>query len=144
MTNFYKLAAPIIALAMGCDSDRTHSTQVFAKTAGEARSSFEDKKQVRLLGIHVERSMIGSQPEMIGTFADQLPVADHSVLDAKVKMVSDRMRDADAAIDALELATPDVWNTRDTAATDAMKRLEAARDDAWNTLKAATRVDTAS
>lgn len=146
MTQFYKLAMPILALALGCDSDRAHSAQMFSKTAGEARASFEDKKQVRLLGIHVERSLIGSQPQMIATFAEQLPLSstDHEVVDAKVKALEARMHDADAAITALETATPDVWTTRDRAADSAMKQLEAARDDAWNTLKAAKRQDRSS
>ncbi|MFT3697295.1 MAG: hypothetical protein QM831_29400 [Kofleriaceae bacterium] len=147
MTNFYKLAMPILALALGgCDSDRAHSAQIFAKTTEQAQASFEDKKQIRLLGIHVERSLIGSQPAMIAQFADQLPLSadDRDVVDGKMKTLDDRMRDADSAIGALEAATPDVWITRDNAASTAMQRLEAARDDAWNTLKAAKRVDRSS
>ena len=150
MSQFYRLALPILALALAfapaCDSDRAHSMKMFEKAAASANVSFEDKKQVRLLGIHAERALIGSQPNMIATFAEQLPLAanDRTVVTAKVATFTARLADADAQITGLETATSEQWIVRDAATTDAMRRLEAARDAAWSALKNAPRIDNPS
>ena len=142
MSQFYRLALPIIALALSpaCDSARAQSFDQ------SARVSFEDKKEVRLLGIHAERSMIGSQPVMIATFIEQLPLAPvaRDVVAAKIATIESRLVDADRTIAALEAATAENWTLRDAAATDAMRRLEAARDDAWSALKNAPRIPSSS
>jgi hypothetical protein len=148
MSQFYRLAMPILALALApaCDSDRAHSMKMFEKAAASANVSFEDKKEVRLLGIHAERAMLGSQPNMIATFAEQLPLTakDRTAVTVKVATFTARLAAADAQITALENATADQWIVRDAATTDAMRRLEAARDDAWSTLKNAPRIDSSS
>lgn len=148
MSQFYRLAMPIIALALApaCDSDRAQSMKMFEKAAASANVSFEDKKEVRLLGIHVERSMLKSQPTMIARFADQLPLppAARVAVTAKLATFSARLADADAAITALETATADEWVARDASTTDAMRRVETARDDAWSALENARRIDRAS
>jgi hypothetical protein len=135
-----------LTLAPACDSDRAHSMKMFEKAAASANVSFEDKKEVRLLGIHAERAMLGSQPNMIATFAEQLPLAatDRAAVTAKVATFAARLADADAQITALETATADQWLVRDAATSDAMRRLEAARDAAWSALKNAPRMDSAS
>jgi len=146
MSQFIRLAMPILALAFACDSDRARSMKMFEKVASSANVSFEDKKEVRLLGIHAERAMLGSQPNMIATFAEQLPltVKDRAAVTAKVATFTARLADADAQITGLETATADQWIVRDAATIDAMRRLEAARDDAWSALKNAPRIDSAS
>jgi hypothetical protein len=120
--------------------------KMFEKAAASANVSFEDKKEVRMLGIHAERAMLGSQPNMIATFAEQLPLAakDRAAVTAKVATLSARLAEADAQITALETATADQWIVRDAATSNAMRRLEVARDDAWSTLKNAPRIDSAS
>ncbi|HEX7700764.1 MAG TPA: hypothetical protein VF403_08585 [Kofleriaceae bacterium] len=120
--------------------------KMFEKAAASANVSFEDKKEVRLLGIHAERAMLSSQPNMIATFAEQLPLAakDRVAVSAKVATFAARLVEADAQITVLETATADQWIVRDAATTDAMRRLEAARDDAWSVLKNAPRIDPAS
>jgi hypothetical protein len=125
-----------------CDSDRAQSMKMFEKAAQTAHISFEDKKQVRLFGVHAERSMLGSQPAMILTFAEQV-VSPDTVMD-KVKTFQARLADADAAIASLAAATEGVWIARDAATVTAMKRLEAARDDAWSTLENARRIPSSS
>jgi hypothetical protein len=153
MSQFYRLAMPIIALALtpACDSDRAHSIKMFEKAkmfenVSSATVSFDDKKEVRLLGIHAERAMLGSQPTMIATFAEQLPLTanDREIVTAKVATFTARLADADARITALESASAEQWVVRDAATTDAMRRVEAARDDAWSAIKNARRIDAAS
>jgi hypothetical protein len=141
-----RLALLTLAFVCACDSDRAHSMKMFEKTATSANASFEDKKEVRLLGIHAERAMLGSQPNMIATFADQLPLRakDRIAVTAKVATFTARLADADAQISGLETATVDQWIVRDAATTNAMRRLEAARDDAWSALKNAPRIDSSS
>jgi len=136
----------VLATFGACDSDRAQSMKMFEKAASSAHISFEDKKQVRLFGVHAERSMLGAQPTMIATFAEQTPLApaSHDAVIAKVVTFQARLVDADAAIAALEAATEDGWKARDAATVTAMKRLEAARDDAWSALEKARRIPSSS
>jgi hypothetical protein len=127
----------LLALASACDSQRANATP--RATA----ASFADHKEARLLGVHVERGLLAAQPGVISTFADQLVMADdaRAAIDDKLRVVEQRLVDADSSITALETATPDTWPARDAATTTAMRRLEAARDDAWEAVKAAHRAE---
>jgi hypothetical protein len=105
MTQFYRLAMPIIALALvpACDSDRAKvsdkaaatvvdkqkaldtqldqqleqakRTDEIAADVSKATADFDTTKQIRLIGLRAERSIAAAQPPMLTTMADQLPLA---------------------------------------------------------------------
>ncbi len=152
MTQFYRLAMPILALALApsCDSTRAHASKAAPQTIDRDRelaaAPFEDRKQIRLLGVHAERAMLGSQPLMIATFAARLPLthAARASVDDKLAAFTQRLVEADTAIRDLEAATAQRWVTLDRATAAAMRQLEDARDDAWATLEGADRSDRSS
>ncbi len=124
--------ALVLALAPACDSHRVGS-------APDATVSFADQKAVRLLGIHNERALLGAQPDMIATFAEQLSIdsTTRTNLGARIDAFASAMTRADEAIALLETATPATFAKRDEDVVVAMRHLETARDAAWSALRAA-------
>jgi chromosome segregation ATPase len=122
---------------------RLNETRDKAAALSNATTAFDDRKQIRLIGLHAEADMIAPQGDMISSLASQLPLTDdaHKTLDDKVATLQQRMNDASAKITDLQNATADQWKDRDNAAADAMKNLESARDDAWKAFKKAKRTD---
>lgn len=121
-----------------------------AKRADDTRAAldhatavFGDRKEIRLIGLRSEQSMIAPQGEMISSLASQMPLTDDARknLEQKVDALAQRAGESSAKITDLQNATPDEWTARDEAAAAAMKHLESARDDAWHAFKKAKRTD---
>jgi hypothetical protein len=125
------------------DDKRADETHGKADALARANARFNDRKEIRLIGLRSEQSMIAPQGDMIGSLAAQLPLTDDARkhVDEKLDALSQRLGEADAKITALQNATADEWKTRDDAAGEAMKNLETARDDAWHAFKKAKRTD---
>ncbi len=127
------------------DENNSHVTDTRDKAAAlhNATTAFDDRKEIRLIGLRAEAGMVSPQGDMISSLAAQLPLTDDARknLDDKVATLEARMGDANAKIADLQTATPDQWKDRDDAAAAAMKNLESARDDAWKAFKKAKRTD---
>ncbi|HEY1552539.1 MAG TPA: hypothetical protein VGG28_32145 [Kofleriaceae bacterium] len=125
------------------NTKKLDDTRDKAAALHDATTAFNDRKEIRLIGLHAEAGMIAPQGDMISSLSAQLPLTDDARknLDDKVVTLESRMGDANAKIGDLQTATPDQWKDRDDAAAEAMKNLESARDDAWKAFKKAKRTD---
>ncbi len=126
------LLALALVIASACDSHRV-STDPLVDV------SFADRRAVRMLGLHTERSMLASQPDMIATFSEQLELdrSTREALGTRIELFAHAVTAADAAIMQLEVATAATWAKRDEDVVVAMRHLEIARDAAWSALRAA-------
>jgi chromosome segregation ATPase len=125
------------------NTKKLDDTRDKAAALHDATTAFNDRKEIRLIGLHAEAGVITPQGDMISSLAAQLPLTQDARknLDDKVATLEARMGDANAKIGDLQTATPDQWKDRDNAAAEAMKNLESARDDAWKAFKNAKRTD---
>lgn len=127
------------------DKDDQHAAEMHTKAdaLAHANARFNDRKEIRLIGLRSEQSMIAPQGDMISSLAAQLPLTDDARkhLDEKLDTLSQRLGEASAKIADLQNATADEWKARDDAAGEAMKHLESARDEAWHAFKKAKRTD---
>ena len=117
-----------------------------ASELGHATAVFEERKELRVMGLRTERAMIAPQSEMIGSLADQLPLTAQARrdIDQKLTVFAQKLDDVDAKLGVLKSATTDQWSAADDAMSAAMKDLESARDDAWSTFRKAKRTDRSS
>jgi len=136
------------ALNRELDKDAEKAKTVDEKTAelNHAARHFEERKELRMMSLRSEQSMIVPQANMIESLAAQLPLTTdaHKDIDAKVQTFDQRIDDAKVKLNDLGTASADQWQSRDDAAGDAMKNLETARDDAWQAFKKAKRTDHSS
>ncbi len=125
------------------DAKRADETHAKADALAHANARFNDRKEIRVMELRSEQSMIAPQGDMISSLAAQLPLTDDARkhLDEKVDTLAQRLGEAGAKVTDLQNATAEEWKTRDDAAGEAMKNLEAARDDAWHAFKKAKRTD---
>jgi hypothetical protein len=131
--------------ALAKASDPAKVDQTSAELA-RAEQAFEMRKDVRIIGLRTEQSIIEPQGEMISSLAAQLPLtaAARGDIDAKVEALAHRVDDAKQKTADLESSSAEQWKSRDDATGLAMKQLETARDAAWKAFKQAKRTDHAS
>jgi hypothetical protein len=131
------------ALAKASDPAKVDQTSAELARANDA---FEMRKDVRMIGLRTEQSIIAPQGDMISSLAAQLPLTDaaRNDIDAKVEALAHSVDDAKQKTADLESATVEQWKSRDNATGVAMKQLETARDAAWKAFKQAKRTDHAS
>jgi len=128
------------------DTAQTKAIDEQSAALGHANDVFAARKDVRMIGLKAEASMIAPQGDMITSLATQLPLtpAARADVDAKVEVLAHRVDEAQLKITDLQNSTAEQWKARDDAADGAMKNLEAARDDAWHAFKQAKRTDRSS
>lgn len=131
------------ALAKASDSAKVDQTSA---DLARAEQAFAMRKDVRIIGLRTEQSIIAPQGEMISSLAAQLPLTDaaRNDIDAKIEALAHCADDAKQKTADLEAATAEQWKSRDDATGVAMKQLETARDAAWKAFKQAKRTDRAS
>jgi len=133
-------ADEVVAKQKDVNAD-TATTHRKAAELDHAAAAFNLRREVRLMGLHSEYSMIAPQANMIESLSAQLPFTDDARkdIDAKVDTLQQRAGEAQTKITELDGATPAEWRDRDDAADQAMKKLESARDDAWKAFHDAKR-----
>ncbi len=119
------------------------------KTSGElaaATREFEERRAVRMATLRGVHEVIATQPMVISTIAQALPLteAGRADIDEKLQVFQMRLDEAENLIRALAHARADEYGNDDNAVTGAMKRLEESRKAAWQALDNAPRSDRSS
>jgi len=163
MTNQHRLGTLAIAFGLvasqGCksqeanadrDADRVIEDQPNAdKKSGDlatATDVFERSRDLSIQKLNGQRAVIASQPNLINTIAQSLPLTDagRMVVNERVMLLQTRLDEAGNLISGLQTSTASDWKRRDDAVSDAMSRVEDARKDAWKALDDAPRTDRSS
>jgi hypothetical protein len=144
MSQFYRLAMPIVALALapsGCDSERAQRTDRTGEVVGRAITGFEATREIRLVGLRTERAMIAAQLPLLLFMAEQDTITDiaRRSVARKIAVVEQELASVDMRLAALAETQVPEWQANEAAAAAAIVRAEAAREAAWQTLQTAQR-----
>jgi hypothetical protein len=108
-----------------------------------AEADFAVRRGNRAAQLRVVHGIVASQPMLINTLSGVTALTDKARADLSEKMQVFQMRidEAGNAIEALQSADANGFETRNDAAAKAMDRLEDARDDAWDALNDGDRIN---
>lgn len=112
----------------------------------EAAAGFAHDKQTRIAGLRAEHQAIATQPMLISTIAQALPLteAGRTGIDEKLQVFQMRLDETSNLIGRLDRASAEQYAEADDAVIAAMKRLEEARRAAWKALDDAPRNERSS
>lgn len=121
-------------------------SKAIAENVGElktAESTFDLKRYNRAAQLRNIHSVIASQPVLINVLAGVTPLTDKARAELAEKMQVFQMRvdEAGNAIEAIQTADADGFETRNDAAAKALERLNDAREDAWEALNDGDRLE---
>lgn len=108
-----------------------------------AENDFSIRRAERVSQLRSVHSVVASQPMLINTLGGATALTDKARADLAEKMQVFQMRldEAGNAIETLNGADADGFETKNDAAAKAMDRLEDAREDAWEALNDGDRIE---
>jgi len=136
-----------------CKPDSAHKADRAAHTlvqydndVSRAADEFAIRRKARVDVLAAQHGVIATQPMVIQTLVESLPLSDIGRSDVSEKLTVFEMRLDDAAhgIAGLANATASEFATRDDVVTKQMSRLEDARKSAWKAIGDAPRIDRAA
>ena len=137
------VAALALLLAGGCKSDRDRAAHRAPAPRVDPRL---DRTRIRLEALRAEHSVIATQPMLISTIAQALPLTDPGriEIDEKLQVFQMRLDETANQIAKLSHASPAQFPREEAAVAAALKRLDEARRAAWKALDDAPRSDRSS
>jgi len=129
--------------------DLVQGTAKVLQEAGElaqAAQKFEARRVARIDALRAQHAVVASQPKLIGTMAENLPLTDaaRGAINEKMMRLQAALQETTNLIEGLETVELDGWGARDSEVTAAMHRLDDVRKDAWRALGRAPHIGRSS
>lgn len=129
------MALALVA-AQGCKPERP----------AEHSADFAARRQSRFRALDAQLQVIATQPMLINTMANVLPLteAGRAHVTAKLQVLQMRFDEAKNQVALVRACSAERCKDADDKAADALKKLDDARKDAWDALDKAPRTDRSS